>query len=132
MVKIARDPDYSDLDLDFMAHPATGDLMKKTGHDAIKRSIRNIIFTNYYDRPFRPNIGGDVTSKLFENATNIMQNVIESTIERVIKQLEPRVRLERVKVKFDEDNNGFNVEMYYTILSTDQKVGIGMFLERIR
>jgi phage baseplate assembly protein W len=132
MAKIARNPDYSDLDLDFIAHPATGDLMKKTGNDAIKRSIRNIIYTNYYDRPFRPNIGGDVTSKLFENMTNITKNILEQTIERVLKALEPRVKLDRVTANIDEDNNGFNVEIYYTIISTDEKKGIGMFLERIR
>jgi phage baseplate assembly protein W len=132
MAKIARNPDYSDLDLDFIAHPATGDLMKKTGHDAIKRAIRNIIYTNYYDRPFRPNIGGDVTSKLFENMTNITKNILEQTIERVINSLEPRVKLDKVKANIDEDNNGFNVEIYYTIISTDEKKGIGMFLERIR
>ena len=48
---IVRKPDYSDLDLDFIAHPTTGDVVKKTGVDAIKRSVRNLILTNFYDRP---------------------------------------------------------------------------------
>ena len=50
---INRQPDYTDLDLDFLRHPTTSDVVVKSGDDAIKRSIRNLIFTNYYDRPFR-------------------------------------------------------------------------------
>ena len=46
---VSRDPDYADLDLDFMPHPTTGDVIRKTGEEAIKRSVRNLIMTNYYD-----------------------------------------------------------------------------------
>ena len=56
-LNVSRQPDYSDLDLDFMINPVTGDINKKKGTDAIKRSIRNLIFTNYYERPFKSKIG---------------------------------------------------------------------------
>lgn len=131
-IDIVRKPDYSDLDLDFIAHPTTGDVMKKTGHDAIKRSIRNLIFTNFYDRPFQPRLGGDVKAQLFENFSNIARITLENTIKDVIKRHEPRVAIDKVGVAVDEDNHGFNVEIYYTIINTNQKVGIGMFLERLR
>ncbi|NDB58227.1 hypothetical protein EB001_07260, partial [bacterium] len=57
---VNREPDYRDLDLDFFAHPTTKDVQKKTGTEAIKRSVRNLIFTNFYDRPFQSYIGSDV------------------------------------------------------------------------
>ena len=50
---IIREPDYSDLDLDFFANRSTKDVVRKTGEEAIKRSVRNLIFTSFYDRPFR-------------------------------------------------------------------------------
>ena len=65
--KVTRKNDYSDLDLDFLAHPTTGDVVKKTGLDAIKRSVRNLILTNYYDKPFRPGIGSNAQKILFDN-----------------------------------------------------------------
>ena len=57
---VNRDPDYRDLDLDFFANPSTGDIFKKEGDEAIKRSVRNILFTNFYDRVFQPGIGSNV------------------------------------------------------------------------
>ena len=131
-IDIVRKPDYSDLDLDFIAHPTTGDVMKKTGHDAIKRSIRNLIFTNFMDRVFQPSTGGNVKGQLFENFSNIARITLENSIKDVIKRHEPRVNLDKVTVNVNEDNNGFDVEIYYTIVNTNQKVGIGLFLERIR
>ena len=56
-ITISRQPDYSDLDLDFQINPITGDINRKTGTDAVKRSIRNLIFTNYYERPFKSELG---------------------------------------------------------------------------
>ena len=64
--KVTRRNDYSDLDLDFIAHPTTGDVVKKTGVDAIKRSVRNLILTNFYDRPFRSYIGSNAQKILFD------------------------------------------------------------------
>jgi len=65
--RITRKHDYSDLDLDFLAHPTTGDVVRKTGLDAIKRSVRNLVLTNFYDRKFRSAIGSNATKILFDN-----------------------------------------------------------------
>ena len=63
----ARALDYQDLDLDFIAHPVRKDIVKKTGPDAVARAIRNLVLTNFYDRPFRPYIGSNAQKLLFEN-----------------------------------------------------------------
>jgi len=131
-VVVNRQPDYTDLDLDFLVHPTTGDVVKKTGNDAIKRSIRNLVFTNFYERPFRPWVGSGVRQMLFENATPLTMIHIKDAIEQLIRNFEPRVDLIAVEVAEDLDNNGFQVAIIYTIINTGLPVQINLFLERIR
>jgi phage baseplate assembly protein W len=128
----SRTPDYSDLDLDFIAHPTTGDVLVKTGNDAIKRSVRNLILTNYYEKPFRPGIGSNALKLLFDNATPLTANFLRDAIFQVIQNYEPRVELIEVKVRFDYDNNGYDVRLTYVILNKNEPVTTTLFLERIR
>jgi phage baseplate assembly protein W len=132
MAQITRRPDYSDLDLDFIAHPTTKDVVIKKGPDAIKRSVRNLILTNFYDRPFRPGIGSNAQRLLFENASPLISNFLVDAIKEVITNFEPRVELVDVKVRFDNDNNGYNATLSYTILNRGEPVITNIFLERIR
>ena len=129
---VARKRDFSDLDLDFMPHPTTGDVMKKTGIDAIKRSVRNLILTNFYDRPFRSYIGSGALKLLYENMNPITANFLTNAIREVVENYEPRVRVDNVIVDFDYDNNGYNASLYFTILNRNEPVVINLFLERIR
>jgi phage baseplate assembly protein W len=128
----SRTPDYSDLDLDFIAHPTTGDVLVKTGNDAIKRSVRNLILTNYYEKPFRPGIGSNAMKLLFENANPLTSNFLRDAIFQVVQNYEPRVELIEVRVKFDYDNNGYDVQLSYVILNRNEPVTTTIFLERIR
>lgn len=132
MLKIARKYDYSDLDLDFIAHPTTGDVMKKTGIEAVKRSIRNLVLTNFYDKPFRPQIGSGAIKLLFENANPIVAGFLRDAIKEVITNYEPRVSVQAIDVKFDYDNNGYNVTLYFVVLNSNEPVTTTLFLERIR
>lgn len=129
---IARKPDYSDLDLDFIMHPTTKDVVIKKGPDAIKRSVRNLILTNFYDRPFRPYIGSSVNKMLFENFNPLTATFLKNAIFEVVNNYEPRVRLVDVQVSEDSDNNGMNVTLSYVILNRSEPVVTTIFLERIR
>lgn len=131
-LNINRDPDYSDLDLDFLINPITGDINKKTGADAIKRSIRNLIFTNYYERPFKSGLGSGVTKLLFDNVDLMTATYIEDAIIELINNFEPRVILSDVKVFADIENHGFNVQIQYIIINTETPANFNLFLERIR
>lgn len=131
-ITISRQPDYSDLDLDFQINPITGDINKKNGTDAVKRSIRNLIFTNYYERPFKSNLGSDVPRLLFDNVDVMTASFIEDAIIRLINKFEPRARLNSVRVTADYDNNGFGVEVQYTVVNTETPATFNLFLERIR
>ena len=131
-ITISRQPDYADLYLDFQINPITGDINKKTGTDAVKRSIRNLIFTNFYERPFKSSLGSDVTRLLFDNVDVMTASFIEDAIIRLINKFEPRARLNRVRVTADYDNNGFGVEVQYTVVNTETPATFNLFLERIR
>ena len=131
-VNISRQPDYSDLDLDFKINPITGDINKKKGVDAVKRSIRNLIFTNYYERPFNSSIGSDVPSLLFENVDVITASLLEDAIAKLINIYEPRVQLTSLAVFADIDNYGFNIQLEYVILNTETPATFSLFLEKIR
>lgn len=128
----SRDKDYADLDLDFIAHPTTKDVVIKKGADAIKRSVRNLILTNFYDRPFRSYIGSNVQKLLFENVNPLTASFLKDAIYEVIQNYEPRVNLLSVEVQFDIDNNGFNVILQYVILNRSEPIITTIFLERIR
>ena len=129
---IARKNDYSDLDLDFLAHPTTKDVMKKTGVEAIKRSVRNLLLTNFYDRPFQSYIGSNALKILFDNATPMSATFLRNAINETLKSYEPRIRVDDVEVKFDFDNNGYNVQLFFTIVNRNEPAAITLFLERIR
>ena len=129
---VTRDTDYSDLDLDFFAHPTTKDVLKKTGSEAIKRSVRNLVFTNFYERPFRHYIGSDVRSILFENATPLTTIYLKDAITILLENYEPRIRLTDVSVSEDLDNNGYNVTISYVIRNRELATTSTLFLERIR
>ena len=92
---------YSDLNLSFTPHPITGDITRKTDVDAVKRSVRNIVSTNSYERPFKPNFGVNLRNKLFELDTSVFgKGRVANDIARQIEIHEPRVR--NVKVLLNE------------------------------
>lgn len=134
--KVTRRNDYSDLDLDFIAHPTTGDVVKKTGVDAIKRSVRNLILTNFYDRPFRSYIGSNAQKLLFDNINMFTATFLRDAIEEVITNFEPRVRLPEdgsaIEVSVNPDLNGYNVRITLIIVNRGEPTTISLFLERLR
>jgi len=132
MATITRQPDYSDLDLDFIPHPTTGDVVKKTGDDAIKRSVRNLIMSNFYEKPFRHGIGSNALKLLFSPVNNITANMLKDAIKEVINNYERRISLTELNVEFDFDNNGYNVTLQYIILNRPEPLITTIFLERIR
>lgn len=129
---VTRQKDYSDLDLDFRIHPIRKDIMKKTGPDAIIRSIRNLVFTNFYDRPFQHSIGSSALKLLFDNANPMIANMIEEHIMDLIKNFEPRATLITVKAFVSPDDNGVIVKIIFLVNNRPEPVVTTVFLERIR
>lgn len=108
------------------------DLVRKYDDQAIKTSVKNLILTNNYERPFHPEIGSQVNALLFEPATPLLKAVLEKTIRNTIENFEPRVNLTEVQVDVDGDNNRVNVRIDFRILNTQTAQTIELALERTR
>jgi phage baseplate assembly protein W len=129
---IARKYTYADLDLTFNANPMTGDINPVKDIEAIKRSVQNLILTNYQERPFQPEIGSGVRGLLFELADPITTHSIEQAIRRTIKNFEPRVSVLGVQVSDDLDNNTYNVTIAFQLIASEKVGNISIILERLR
>ena len=123
---------YRDLDL-FFGRKTNDDLNKVTDIEAVKRSVRNLILTNTFEKPFHPEIGGNVRGLLFENMTPMVSAVISRKIEDSIINHEQRARLVGVKTQPDFDTNGYNVSVYFYVANAPTElVELDTFLERLR
>lgn len=129
---VTKNPDYRDLDLDFFVNPSTKDILKKVGVEAIKRSVRNLILTNKWERPFASGLGSGIRNLLFENASPLVSIEISQKIQDLLRAYEPRIRVTNVDVSDDIDNNGYNIRLEYIILNRELPVISTLFLERIR
>tara|TARA_B100000902_G_scaffold316590_1_gene307951 strand:+ start:129 stop:572 length:444 start_codon:yes stop_codon:yes gene_type:complete len=124
---------FSDLNLNFVAHPLTGDITKLTNIEAVKRSVRNLINTNFYERPFHPEIGSDVRAVLFEPVSPIVESVLTRHVQDVITNFEPRVELVNVVSTADIDRNAYNVTIEFFVVNSPSGVQtVNVFLERLR
>ena len=124
--------DYKDLDLNFNIHPVKKDLVKSTGERAVINSIKNLVSTNHYEKPFNPSFGSNLRRLLFENTDKFTASLIEREIAEVIENFEPRARVRSVIVSPTIDSNGFNVELEFFIVNRTDPLTITFFLERIR
>ena len=106
---------YRDLNLNFSANPVTGDVATVTDVIAVKRSVRNLLLTNHYDRPFHPEIGSNVPHLLFEYLNPVTGNQLARTIEEMIGNFEPRARVENVECTPILDQNKYDVRIYFYV-----------------
>ena len=106
---------YKDLNLNFTTNPVTSDVTTVTDVNAVKRSVRNLLLTNHYDRPFHPEIGSNVQALLFENFWPITANQLTRTIEEMIANFEPRARVESVECFPLQDRNTYDVRIYFYV-----------------
>ncbi len=124
--------EFKDLDLNFTIHPVKKDINRNLGAMAVINSVKNLVLTNHYEKPFRPEIGSNVRRLLFENLDVVTATTIRNEIQRMIENYEPRVSIINLKVNADFDNNGFKVFMEFYIVNQTSPVTINFFLERIR
>lgn len=122
---------FKDISITFDKNPVTDDLLVTKNDAAIKRAIVNLILTKPGERFFNPNIGCSVTGLLFEPLDYITAGLINDEIRYTINAFEPRVKLLNVDADIDDENNGFNVIIEYTIIGQPENVqNLDFFLER--
>ena len=123
---------FRDLDLDFTRNVVTNDVVKIEDVNAVKRSVKNLIQTNYYERPFHPELGCGIRELLFENFTPLTGIFIKRKVEEVITNYEPRARLSQVTVNEQPDRNAIGVTVYFYVMNIPEQVSVTTLLQRIR
>ena len=123
---------FKDLDLDFGLNSVTKDVNKLTDAEAIKRSVRNLINLNNYEKPFRPEIGSGIRGLLFEPMTELTAHFLQVKIAEVLNQFEPRISVSNIIINNQEDRNAYSVSIHFLIKGTQEPVVVDTFLERLR
>ncbi len=124
---------YTDLDLFFGKKSSDSDISKVTDVQAVKRSIRNLILLNHYEKPFHPEIGSGVRDMLFELMTPVTAVVLTRKIEDVINNFEPRARVIAVRAFPNLDRNAYDVSIQFYVVNTPTElVDLTVLLERLR
>ena len=123
---------FRDLDLDFTRNPVTNDVNVVEDVIAIKRAVKNLVQTNFYDRPFHPELGCGVRELLFENFTPMTRIFLQRKIEEVLENYEPRISLQNVAVDDDQDGNRLVVDIYFYVIGVPGPQVVSTFLQRVR
>ena len=124
---------YKDLDLFFGKKQASNDINKVTDIQAVKRSVRNLVLLNHYEKPFHPEIGSGIRNMLFENMSPLTSHALTIEIEDVIVNFEPRVQLVGVKALPNLDRNEYEVSIEFFVVNTPTElVDLTVFLEVLR
>lgn len=129
---MATEPLFADIDLAFKPNPVSGDIGRKLDDNAIKQSLKVLLMTMFYERPFHSELGAPVRDMLFEPITPMLGVTLQKHIEQVITNYEPRVDVQEVEVILREEQNTMEIKLYYTVLNTSALQTFDIILERTR
>lgn len=127
----SRNRQYSDIDLTFSAK-TTGDVYKKSDAAAVKQAIKNLLLTNYGEKPFRPYYGGDLNRFLFQNDEEFDEIEIQDRVANAIVSYEPRAILRQVVAKVTPDQHSVDIEVKFQVVNTAEEVVLAVSLTRLR
>ena len=120
---------YKDMDITFERHPITDDITVKKDVDAVKRSLKNIVLTNHFERPFKPNFGANLRTRLFEISDGELGSQTMKSIGKAIMTLEPRIKNINIVVG---DNNTLDVTIFFEVHNIHQQQELGFSVSRVR
>jgi hypothetical protein len=123
---------YKDLDLSFGRNVVTNDVNKLTDVEAVKRSVRNLINTSHFDRPFHPEIGSSVRAMLFEPMTPLTALNLQRKVQEVLINFEPRIKLVQIVSNPNIDSNSYDLRIYFYVIGSNDLIEVQTFLERLR
>ena len=123
---------YSDLDLRFNPQPGTKDVSLSYDEQAVIRSVKNLLLTRPYERPFNPLLGSKIDSLLFEPISPLTASLLQDEIIRTINNFEPRVTISNLQVTVYPDQNAYNVSMIFYVGNITTPTGVNLILKRAR
>ena len=121
---------WTDIDINMTLHPVNKDIVLKQDITAVKRSLKNLLQTNHYERPFKPNIGTNYSSLLFEMLDMANIRVAEKNLKDMIRKFEPRAQIDQLFI--DASGNTLNISILFTILNRPEPQELNLILERVR
>jgi len=127
----SRTVNYLDVDLTFNKRPS-GDIYKKKDASAVKQSIKNLLLTDFYEKPFQPFFGANLRAMLFELADEDTEEEVEENIRNAINKYEPRAEILTITVNVLPDQNDMRVSVYFKIINTQETVTFTTNLSRLR
>lgn len=127
----SRREEYSDIDLSF-AKKGSGDIFKKSSGAAVKQAVRNLLLTNFAEKPFLPRFGADLNSMLFRLSSDIDDDTLEDDIIKAIETFEPRARVLNIKSNISPDTNEVSVTVTFQIINTSEEAFVDVSLTRLR
>jgi len=122
---------YKDIDLTFARKPS-GDIFKKQDGAAVKQAVKNLLLTNFTEKPFNPYYGGDLNRFLFELADGVDEIDIKDRIFSVIREFEPRAEVQKVETNLKPDENSIQISIYFTVLNVTDVVQLDISIARLR
>tara|TARA_R110002110_G_scaffold181559_1_gene387946 strand:+ start:120 stop:563 length:444 start_codon:yes stop_codon:yes gene_type:complete len=128
----SRSRAYKDIDLTFKNIPISGEIYRKTEAAAVKQAVKNLVMTNFGEKPFDPEFGGHVQSLLFELAHEDTEEEIEEQILSAINRYEPRAVALSVIAISDPDRNSVDVTIVFQVVNTQEEVSLSIALARLR
>jgi phage baseplate assembly protein W len=123
---------YSDLDLTFNRLPGTNDVAMRYDDRAVIASVRNLLMTNFYERPFQPNLGSNVDKLLFEPVNDLTANILATEIRNVINNYEPRVSIDMLEITSNPNQASFSVYLRFYIGNNTTPTAVNLILQRSR
>jgi phage baseplate assembly protein W len=123
---------YSDIDFTFTKKPVTADVALSYDQQAVIRSIRNLLQTNHYERPFNPDLGSNIDGILFEPISPLSANALKKEIQVTINNYEPRATLKDLQVTVQPDMSAYNVSLSFYIENATLPTTVTLLLERNR
>ena len=127
-----KEPVFKDIPLSFTAHPITGNVKALTNRNAVKQSVKNIVLTNFYERPYAPSLGGDILSQLFENMDPITEYNITKNIRQALDNYEPRAIVDDIVTQAVEDANALRVTIRFRVDNDVEPISVDVLLDRVR
>tara|TARA_B100002019_G_C21049102_1_gene488302 strand:- start:180 stop:584 length:405 start_codon:yes stop_codon:yes gene_type:complete len=131
-ITIKNQRSFTDLDLNFNIHPTKKDINKFKNEMAVINSVKNLVMTNHYERPFQPELGSNLKRLLFEQVDNTTAALLEREITETIQNFERRVDVRDVTATGFPDENGYKVEITFFLVNNPDPISVDFFLERVR
>ena len=129
---VARKKQHRDLDLSLKIHPIRKDIIPLKDDNAIKNALKNLLVSNFYDRPFSRDKGANLKGLLFEPADIVTRITMRKNLETVIRKYEPRVFIRSIVINDDPDTNSYRINVNFKIKENDTDESVSIVLRRLK